>query len=889
MCALTISAEDTTNPDNKKSTESKVEGAFPGTVCFYRSEQQREQEYGSDEDKNNIPSFGFDVYIPKLHGKEAVVADQYKMKDYIMTAYTASVKSKKGEVSDVNVRLYPAKDEWVEGEWKEVESKEKQAKKDKKPIKFKDRKECKYYPSWINPTATSMTIYAAILFPEAKNLTDGDDFIEYKKNPESTAETIYFKIVKVDDNWNPAKRTKWNDKIKDREDIDNQFVGLSENEPLLEQEKQLYSSQIVSLKARRDGLTVENQNLETELNNSKQAVEKMTSSWTEEEVEKKKQEVAGKVNKKYPKHAATQADADEILKTKRKEIDDGCAEIDQKHKFSKENKQHPDHFNQAQYDILTSRQAEIRNRTAAIRAEQRQISQNLETVETLYNKNTFRPSDDSLEITPDTHTFTFTPEKSRNCHTAITLTRKQNKENIKAALIAYYKRSKKVKDEDGTEKSIEEEYIVGQVNILPLMFYKTLDLYRKADSYATSIDMPVYFNPVPLHFVKVTTQKDTDKNATDWNLENTIGISLNDLTHELGKYTDQAGIKVQNLWETGVFELTISEKDGKKNLKIESTDFPLDSKNYVDSKIKKDITSKEYISLDDEIKKLYSRHILNSYLYANSTGTPLNATVADSSSCPKHTSRFKEFLKEYPQLLRNKGKQSERLATFNLAKAVADFLVDHVYIVFMINGITGSDGEHTKTDSGRVITETESGAAAYTYSNSNRIFMFKKSMESREKFVSTLIHELGHSLGLQHTFHKDWKMFPKKVSFDGKWDEKIAENALVEGDYKGYGATYDNIMDYGKDAGSKNSKYFRRIFSLRQWMTMNESLIRKSKEVYDKLKDAGVFKYLDESRVKEEDKITDYIFIEGSKLGYAAADFIQEILNLGMGQPVPLR
>lgn len=106
--------------------------------------------------------------------------------------------------------------------------------------------------------------------------------------------------------------------------------------------------------------------------------------------------------------------------------------------------------------------------------------------------------------------------------------------------------------------------------------------------------------------------------------------------------------------------------------------------------------------------------------------------------------------------------------------------------------------------------------------------MFKSGIDTWE---DTLPHELGHALGLQHTFHQDYPLLPDKVWFNSSdWDTKKTFALEDEGDSKAYAATHTNIMDYKTlpNDSHKNDKFQRNTFTKWQWDKMLANIKRKS-------------------------------------------------------------
>lgn len=836
MCALTIVASDFENTDNKVEETIKIKGRFPCVVCFYRTEKQRESYFGKKEGEGYVPPFGFDMYAPYLYGVNQKVLTEYPVSPYIMTAYTASIlkDKKKNEIIERTIRLYPTDREWIKDDLIEIKEKDKEG--DKYVPLPKDKIEYKYHPSWLYPKVARIELFCKISFPKKEFLTDGDDFIEYKKKPQSDEETIFFKLVKVDKDWNPIRVSTWDDKKKERKYRDFEYVGINEAEPVDEKEKADIENKLNTKKQELQDLIAEKERLTADSNAKEAKIKENNEPYTQKEAQQKADDYKAKNNEEYQKEQRQNPNHDkEALRKKYKDkYDNEFDRIQTEFNTHDKNGTHPDRPNaKAENEVLKREKDEIEKQAKIKDKEIAQKRKEVAEYQKKYDTDFYFPTDDNLTLSTNSHTYPFRNDRDKDKEFAVSINRTGESE-LNSALIAYYKR---------TDNGIEKEYIIGQLNILAYNYYKSSDLLY--DEYSLETKFPIYFKKLPISFMKINIADEKGK-VKDWNFNKNIGLSNDALIGEINKYFAQTGIE---FIPNGEFDTMTWNKKSDTEMEIGGIIFNLEKKENSEIRLLKTENGKK--KLDDVLKDEYAKYILQSVLYETGSD-PINSSDIQKGKFPKLGKRYKKFTEEYLQLYKNRNKSldgeksetkiSEKTAYYNVAKSIANYLADRNIVVFLINDITGG----TDSKSG----DTGLHTAAYTYLNHNRVFMFGSAL-GKDKVVDTLVHELGHSLGLQHTFNKDYMMFPEKVGFtDEKWVENIKEDNIKDGDYKGYGATYDNIMDYGKDSGSKNGDFIRRSFTKKQWLKMTEAIVRNSKAVFDHFDtDYKIFNYLDEEKI----------------------------------------
>lgn len=185
MTTFTLCAKSVDNSNTKATTEGNVSARFPGVVVFYRSLNQANGEYGKN-DKGYDGSFGFDTYLPCLHGLSSSVRSRYlpdEGNEKVKVCFPAIRKndlSNGATTTDLeHIRLYPPSSIM------------------ERDGNLDDYSDFKYkIPSMLIPKdKKSVTIYCKILYPELGEVNE--NYLEVMNNASKKTQEIKFKLVEV--------------------------------------------------------------------------------------------------------------------------------------------------------------------------------------------------------------------------------------------------------------------------------------------------------------------------------------------------------------------------------------------------------------------------------------------------------------------------------------------------------------------------------------------------------------------------------------------------------------------------------------------------------------------------------------------------------------------
>lgn len=715
---------------NDVSAEKIPEGRFPGIVCFYRSAEQRDQKYGTQEGKNYIPEFGFDTYIPKLYGVSNAVRDSYKKSSHIITG--CSVMSAKSTEPTI---FYPHKNELVHGT--ATDAAYKSANQGKK-----------YFVPWLYPSVENIKLYIRIFYPK-DIIGNNDVFLKYKNDKKEATEQIKFKLVKVDDDWNPVELTEVTPTSQVRKDLPHRYEKMDFDRVMTDNEKKEKESiDITKEHIRHEGERIDK--------------EEHIISYTE-----------AKLNTESAELNQLKMNFDSLpLK----------GQLDYNVRMANLNKGRGD---------IKARREKLQQDKAALENKKNNLP---EDEEIIMNKYKIYPADVSLTIASTSYDFQF---GTNSIDTEISINRNGNNNN--AALIAYYVR----KDETGVEK----EYIIGQVNILPKEYYKTVENYS---DYSKSFNMPLYLNPMPIHFIQVDLRKQIEKrkNGEIVREDKLSSVSANiiptNVINEVNNYFKQIGIRFRNSRSNSRLEIVYLKKiDNSYCLEVDGFQFKIEQhsgNDYV-------IPSNGKRTLDTWLLECFKRKLKTEIFLKEveiGESTKIDGTQIDSA--------YLNLLEKYSKLCEKTINLFPTDRLRKITEYIVDYLANSSIFIFVNSDIDGCDWN------GNTFT------VAYANKNGFSSVVFNSAKNS---FAPTIAHELGHALNLDHSFHQNYPMFPDAVSFETKTDWTKEVNTINESDHSGYGATYDNIMDYK----GKNSDYIRNSFTKKQWEMITNIIVKRCSDI----------------------------------------------------------
>ncbi|NDV68619.1 M43 family zinc metalloprotease [Dysgonomonas sp. 25] len=813
---LEIIACDTKDTSQEVKTKPKSLGRFPGVVTFYHSQEQREGKYGSD-DSIGIPQFGFDTYIPKLYGVKDKLREEYKKSDIIVSGYTAIDENN----NESKICVYPPVHEIVHGTTRTLGT-------------IKNGFEYEYYYQWLNPVKETMDLFVLVNYPDPHTeISPKDEFIRYKDldTENKDIEKIFFKLVKVTKDWKPIEIKKGS----------SQYFGIAQ-ELELTKEQQEKRNTLPNKKAEIENLKADVERLKSEAITIQKSIDNLEAQRVQEDAKRKKKITEFNDAKKehgYPSSKTTfrsdEAGYTEIVKL------NGDIETINKSLVTIGNKK-------------TTKEGELKQKKTALDKVEKELAQKKTSVDKIEaeiaEENSFREKDEYLSIdSQDYFDFHFRTATNSEKEFKITLKNKMDDKkkplNRNAALIAFCKRDEEIEvtDENGTKKKekVKREIIVGQVNILAGDYYKSVPLEDVTEH--RTIEM--LFNPMPIHFVKIRVKDVNQRNDGSFDIAPTSRnweppTDYRSIVTKINDYFVSANIsfsltKNRLCTELEVFKIKYrnhSDNDRRVNektvLRVAGTDFILDENYLAQGESDKG-------GLLGQLKLLFRKYLMNNDLYDKSVISDANFWEKDYilpngsvPTSPKYNSIIDSFPELFPQkieqgIFKNRKVHDAKLLR-ERAKAITDFVVENTCVVFMINDLVAErDNNSTFT-------------AAYASLGYNGVVMFGNGINSWE---DTLPHELGHTLGLQHTFHADCPMFPDSVWFNSSdWNNKIVfkkslKDATKDDDSEAYAATHTNIMDYAtlSNDSNKNTLFKRTQFVKWQWLKMIENIKKKSYKV----------------------------------------------------------
>lgn len=800
---LELAVTDTNDPSNEAKLEPKTLGRFPAVACFYRSVKQRERKYGTEENID-IPKFGFDAYLPVLHGEHTSVKDSYVISSKIVSGYEALDENG----NKVEVCLYPHSYERVYGTTPALDSR----------IVAKGQ-ELKYFCPWLNPTSSSsIDLYVSLLYPKPDKISPDDEFIQFKNTAteDKDVEKVYFKLVHVSSNWQPIEL----------EAGSCQYTVLGQNIPVSE-ESQSERNRLPALKTEVDTLQAEVTPLENKITTDKQAIDNNKTS------------LKNKLDERNEKAKEQREAVDAYKRTndtkQREKADRLFREVD---KIDKEREELNKQNTNLEASIKDNEQS-LKDKTKTLETKRTEV-QRIES--RITNEDLFGVADSTLSLAAEyIKEVNFRTYKEVDTWETITLNRSGDNKN--AALIAYYKRPDKVKvTENGVEttKEVEKEFIIGQVNILAAEHYKTIP---SGQPFANDANINMFFNPMPIHFVRVQIKKIKEKSDGSFDMQPSQPYAFpfgeRQMVEKVNEYFRQAGISFSlarsntTMIETSLVEFRSasgfdSRLQHKTALMVGDKGFIMNGDYLTETEIS---TTSPKVKLIGQLRLAFKKHLMNNVLYdKGGVGSPFYTLDAftkclilpDGKGLPV-SQRFRDFLDAFPELCPKKKEEgffSDKMVDdpkliWQRADGIAEYIIENTNLIFVIDGIAGEGtaAQHT---------------AAYAQRGGNGVVMFKSGIGTCE---DTLPHELGHALGLQHTFHADYPLLPDKVWFNtSDWASKKAFDGQKDGDSEAYAATYNNIMDYASkpNDSNKNVKFQRNTFTKWQWDRMLGNIKRKS-------------------------------------------------------------
>lgn len=811
---LEIIACDTKDTSQEVKTEPKSLGRFPGVVTFYHSAEQREGKYGN-KDSIGIPKFGFDTYIPKLYGVSNKVTEEYKNSDIIVSGYTAIDE----ENNESKICVYPPAYEIVHDTTRTLGA-------------TRDGFEYKYYNQWLNPVKETMDLFVLINYPDPQTeISSKDEFIMYKDSADENKdiEKIFFKLVKVTSDWKPIEIEKGSF----------QYFGIAQ-ELELTKEQQEKRKTLPNEKAEIEKLKADIEKLKGEAETIQKSIDDLNTQIVQKRADRAKK--AKDLNDAKKKHgysnSKTKIRSDEAGYTEIANLSDEINTIDESSSKIEKAK--------------TIKENELKQKKTTLNKVEKELKQKITSVNTIEaqiaEEDSFREKDDSLSINSQIFfDFHFRTASNSEKEFKITLTNKIDDKkkplNKNAALIAYCKREEEIEvtDESGAKKNekVEREYIIGQVNILAGDYYKSVPLESNEDINHSAVEM--LFNPMPIHFVKIRVKEVTQRGDGGFDISSSAGdwsppTDYSDIVKKVNDYFVSANIsfrltKNRRCTELEVFKIKYRnhiDNDHRVNqktvLRVAGVDFILDGDYMAQGE-------SDLGNLLNQLKLLFQIHLMNNDLYSKSilrTADFWAQSIKLPDGKAPVSTLYRNFIDKFPELFPMKTetgifinrKTDDADLIWKRAKAITDFIVKNTCVVFMINDLIAERGN---TDS--------TSTAAYASLGHNGVVMYGNGISNWE---DTLPHELGHCLGLHHTFHADCPMFPDRVWYNTvDWNSKLVfkkTNVTRDDDSEAYAATHTNIMDYatlGNDP-HKNTFFKRSSFVKWQWEKMMQNIKQKS-------------------------------------------------------------
>lgn len=402
-------------------------------------------------------------------------------------------------------------------------------------------------------------------------------------------------------------------------------------------------------------------------------------------------------------------------------------------------------------------------------------------------------------------------------------------------MIAYYKRKDTV---DG--KDVEKEFVIGQVNILATEHYKNI---LTEEDHANTDDFKIPLKSMPIHFVKVKLKKvkqesDLKFKETDSGKNVNLPSSETDMVKKINEYFKQTGIAFQHVGpQASVIEASIikfkntSNIDqhvaGKTALYVAGQGFIMDG-NYLKET---SVGTTPEVRLIDKLIIAFKKHLINNVLYDKASAHKTLLLGGDKDLSIRHytmpdgltfpaSQQLKDFLETYTYLcpkqiqegfFRDKEVYPPKLL-WERIDGIAEYISKNTNLIFLLEDIPSERKDNKRN------------TAAYAMLGINGVVMFKEGMD---KWEETLPHELGHALGLEHSFNQSYPLLPTRVNYysESDWTKIRQFNPAKGHDCDAYAATYNNLMDYEDE---KNKQFKRNTFTKWQWDKMIGNIKVKS-------------------------------------------------------------
>lgn len=626
---LELAVTDTNDPSNEAKLEPKTLGRFPAVACFYRSQKQRERRYGTEEEFG-IPEFGFDAYLPVHHGEHTSVKDSYVISNKIVSGYEALDQSG----NKIEVCLYPERQERVFGATPALDS-----------SKVVKGQELKYFCSWLNPISSQIKLYVSLLYPNPDKISPDDEFMQFKNtaNEDRDVEKVYFKLVHVSSDWQSVEL----------ETGSCEYAILGQNIPVSE-ESQSDRDRLPALKAEVDTLQAEVTALENKL-----TADKLALNNNEASVKSKNADRA----KKIDDYNAT------VIKYNKNKTKDLKVKLDELDREEKELIKEIEKLNKQKTKLggsIKDNEQSLKDKTKTLETKKEEV-QRIESQIT--NEDLFGAADTTLSLAAEyVKEVNFRTYREVDTWETITLNKSGNNKN--AALIAYYKRPDKVKvTENGVEltKDVKKEFIIGQVNILAAEHYKTIP---SGEYHVNDAAINMFFNPMPIHFVRVLIKKVTERRDGSFNIQQApqpepFRTNESDMVKEINKYFKQAGLSFSLKGNTTNIEVAMvtfrscpdvdNRLHNKTALMVGGKGFIMDGNYLTETQYPKNNPTQRLIK---ELRLAFKKHLMNNVLYdKGGVESPYN-TLDASEKCqilPGNkglpvSQRFRAFLDAFPEL-----------------------------------------------------------------------------------------------------------------------------------------------------------------------------------------------------------------------------------------------